>query len=258
MAILLIDIGNSRIKWALLRGTRLGRQQVLPLEGGGAASFAALCALAGKVTAVIAVSVAGQTRDRALVRCLKAVGLPTAQFITSSREAGGVQNGYRDVWRLGADRWVAAIGAWHEAGQRYPVCVVDVGTATTVDVVDAAGVHQGGLIAPGPSLMVSSLLKGTRGIAVRAQGSRRRGHGPLATDTGSAILAGALEASAALIERSAQQSRQRFGRGTRVYLTGGGATALVPLLQLDCTVLPDLVLRGLAVLARDAASAPDG
>ena len=256
MAILLIDIGNSRIKWALLRGTRLGRQQVFPLEGGGAAGFAAVCALAGKITAVIAVSVAGQTRDRTLARCLKAAGLPTPQFITSSREAGGVQNGYRDVWRLGADRWVAAIGAWHEAGQRHPVCVMDVGTATTVDVVDAAGVHQGGLIAPGPSLMVSSLLKGTRGIAVRAQGSRRRGHSPLATDTGSAILAGALEASAALIERSALQARQRFGQGTRVYLTGGGAGALVPLLQLDCTVLPDLVLRGLAVLARNAASAP--
>ncbi len=257
MTTLLIDIGNSRIKWTLLRGTRLGRQQVLPLQGNGAAAFTALSARAGKATAVLAVSVAGQTRERTLARCLKAAGLPPPHFIASSPEAGGVRNGYRDVWRLGADRWVAAIGAWHEAGQRHPVCVIDIGTATTVDVVDAAGMHQGGLIAPGPSLMVSSLLKGTRGIAVRVQGSRRRDHSPLATDTRNAILAGALEASAALIERCARQARQLHGRGTRVYLTGGGAAAVAPLLTLDCTVLPDLVLRGLAVFARNAGPTPD-
>src|SRR4029077_2103024 len=79
----------------------------------------------------------------------------------------GVRNGYAETWRLGADRWVAMLGAH----ARYPgraLWVVDVGTALTVDLLDEHGRHRGGLLVPGPALMVESLLRRTAGIRKRA------------------------------------------------------------------------------------------
>jgi type III pantothenate kinase len=251
MTRLLIDIGNSRIKWCLARGARLGRQRVLPLAGLGSTAFRRIAGAARGATQVTAVCVAGSPRERALVRALRTAGLPAPRFIRSSAGAAGLRNGYREAWRLGADRWVAAIGAWHESGRRRAVCVIDIGTATTVDVVDAGGRHQGGLIAPGPELMQRALLTGTRGIALRARGGTRAAGAGLARDTAAAIRLGALQATAAFIERAAADARRTHGPRTAVYLTGGGAAAVQPLLRRRVRACPDLVLRGLAVLGAD-------
>jgi type III pantothenate kinase len=245
---LLIDIGNSRLKWCIRGGRQSGRQHALALDGPGLPELGPLLRSARRVTSVVIVSVAGQARDRAITRALRKAGLPTPQFIQSSARAAGVTNGYRDPWRLGADRWVAAIGAWHEAGAARPVCVIDIGTATTLDVVDARGVHQGGLIVPGPALMTGSLLAGTRGIATRARGGAQRRTAGLARDTAKAIHNGALQATAGLVERCARDARRAYGRRTVVYLTGGGAASILPLLELRVVHCPDLVLRGLAVM----------
>ena len=102
MTQLLIDIGNSRIKWCVARGARPGRQRVLPLSGTGSAAFARIARAARGATAVIAVCVAGDARERALSRALRTAGLPAAQFIRSSAAAAGLRNGYREAWRLGA------------------------------------------------------------------------------------------------------------------------------------------------------------
>jgi type III pantothenate kinase len=251
MTHLLIDVGNSRIKWCVARGARLGRQQVLPLTGTGGAAFARIARAARSATAVTAVCVAGDARERALARALRTAGLPPVRFIRSSAAAAGLRNGYREAWRLGADRWAAAIGAWHDAGQRRAVCVIDIGTATTVDVVDTWGRHQGGLITPGPELMQRALLTGTRGIARRSRGGARTTSATLARDTATAIRFGAQQATAALIERAAADARRAHGPRTVIYLTGGGAPAVLPLLRLRVQSCPDLVLRGLAVLGAD-------
>jgi type III pantothenate kinase len=116
---LLIDIGNTRVKWAVRRRDRLGRMQALPLSGDGSAALrqVAAAAVRAKVTDILAVSVAGIARERSLRRCFKAAGLPVPQLITSQAVAAGVRNGYREIWKLGADRWVAVVGAGHEAGR---------------------------------------------------------------------------------------------------------------------------------------------
>lgn len=253
---LLIDVGNSRIKWCLARGGRLGRQRVEPLAGSGSAAFARIARAARGATAVTVACVAGTARERALARALRSAGLPAPRFIRSSAVAAGLCNGYREAWRLGADRWVAAIGAWHDAGRRRAVCVIDIGTATTVDVVDAGGRHQGGLIAPGPALMQQALLAGTRGIAARARGGPRAATAGLARDTAAAIRLGAHSATAALVERAAADARRAHGPRTQVYLTGGGAVAIRPLLRRRVHDCPDLVLRGLAVLDADSSGIP--
>lgn len=257
MNTLLIDIGNSRVKWALLRGQSLGRQQVLPLRGSGATQFRQLIAAALATgpsrapRAVVAVNVAGEARARALTAAARRAGLPPPLLVTSRRRAAGVRNGYRDAWRLGADRWVAAIAAWHLAGRRRPVCVISAGTALTIDVVDAAGRHRGGLIVPGPQLMVRSLLRDTHGIAARARTARVARSGRFATGTRQAIESGAAQACAALIERAAGNARSEYGTRTQIFLTGGAAPALRPLLTLRHVHEPALVLQGLAVCLSD-------
>ena len=192
---LLVDIGNTRVKWAVRKRGRLGRMQALPLSGDGSAAFRQVTAAAvrAKITDVLAVSVAGTARERSLRRCFKAAGLPAPQLASSQAVTAGVRNGYREIWKLGADRWVAAVGAWHEAGRGCAVAVIDIGTATTLDVVSPQGLHRGGLIIPGPGLMVDSLLRGTRGIARRAAGSpTAKRPQQLAKDTATAIQSGAL------------------------------------------------------------------
>ena len=150
MSTLLVDIGNTRVKWALLRGARVGRMQALEHAGGGA-SFRRLVRSAPRdVARVVAVSVAGAKLERALDASARSRFGVAVEFVHSERRAAGVRNGYRDTWRLGADRWVGVIAAHYMAGARHAV-VVNIGTALTVDAVTRDGRHLGGLITPGPS-----------------------------------------------------------------------------------------------------------
>src|SRR4051794_2677000 len=117
---------------------------------------------------IIVSSVAGDEVNRALTDAAARAGAPTPEFVASERTAAGITTDYIDPWRLGVDRFVAAIGAHHlSSGQ--PVCVVNIGTAMTVDLIDGSGRHRGGAIVPGPALMVSSLLDQTNGIRRRAK-----------------------------------------------------------------------------------------
>lgn len=257
MTQLLIDIGNSRIKWALLRGTRLGKQQAVTLAE--FPHFELWLRRAPRLSAIHAVCVAGTRVEGQLRAALKRCKQPAPQFARSSPAAAGVTNGYREAWRLGADRWVAAIGAWHLAGAKRAVCAVDVGTALTVDLVDATGQHRGGLIAPGPQLMVRSLLDNTGGIAVRAVGKPQRtlkgrhirsaAVRPLADNTLDAIELGSLLAAVALVDRCIHELHRSLGEPPLVFLTGGAARQLAPVIGSDLRICEDLVLRGLMVLA---------
>jgi type III pantothenate kinase len=256
MTYLLVDIGNTRMKWALWRNGKIGRQYSAPVADRH--TFKKWLARTGKLHRVIAVCVADAAYEYALTYTLQQAEQPAPQFIRSSPRAAGVRNGYRDAWRLGADRWVAAIGAWHEAGSRRAVVAVDVGTALTIDVVDASGQHRGGLIAPGPSLMVHSLLRNTRGIARRAAGRKKissapaRAIRPLADNTRNAIELGSLIAAAALVDRVVTEIRTSLRKSPVVFVTGGAADQLTPLLRCTHRSEPELVLRGLALFADGA------
>jgi type III pantothenate kinase len=252
MTTLLVDIGNTRIKWARLVRGHPGRQHAAAHDGWTAPDFerALRPALRG-VAAVLAVSVAGRRVDRRFARAVRAVIGVTPRFVAATRRAGGVTNGYREVWRLGADRWVATIGGYaHPARRARAVCVVDVGTAMTIDLVDATGRHRGGAIIPGPALMVESLLRETGGIRRRAAGRAPRGARSLfARSTREALQAGARHAVAAAIDRARLEARAVTGAAPLLLLTGGAAGEVRPYVVAVHTVIPDLVLRGLAALA---------
>ena len=254
MNALLIDAGNSRIKWSLVREGRLG-----PLQAAEAADSEALggwLQRAPKIDRVLASSVAGPEVERSLGSTLRKGGAPAAEFMQSSARAAGVSNGYRSPQQLGVDRWVGAVAAWTLAGCYRAVCAISIGTALTIDVVDHDGAHRGGLIAPSPTLMLQSLLRDTAGIAAHAadapKGRKKAGKEEalkmLATDTRQAIELGCLSTAAALIDRTVTDVTRALRGRPVVFLTGGGADAVAPLIRSASKLRDDLVLRGLAVL----------
>jgi type III pantothenate kinase len=156
-------------------------------------------------------------------------------LVKPQAQAFGVVNAYQQPERLGVDRWLSLVAVW----QQYQVsaCIVDCGTAITVDLLDAHGRHQGGLISPGLMLMKESLGQGTAALSV-SDASHVFG---LADSTEAAIYSGTLMAAIGLIEHVLA----KHPSGIRLILTGGDAELIAGQLDAVSTVDPDLVLRGL-------------
>jgi type III pantothenate kinase len=252
LSTLLVDIGNTRVKWALLRAGAPSRVQALAHQGEAGAVARLVRRAPRGVDRLIAVNVAGAAFERTLSRAARERFGIAPEFIRSGRRACGVVNGYREVWRLGADRWMGVIGAHRLVGggaRGRDALVVIVGTALTVDLVTRAGRHRGGAIVPGPDTMVASLLSGTNGIRRRARGIQPSARRLFAADTASALAGGARFAAAALIDRAVAEATKLLGSAPVLILSGGGAPALRPLLAHRAWLVPDLVLRGLAACA---------
>jgi len=249
MSLLLIDAGNTRLKWARLTEGRMDSHHAAAVADWDSSQFAARL-IGRRIPARIVVSsVAGPQIGRRLVAAARLCGAPAPQFVRSQRAAAGITTQYREPWRLGVDRFVAVIGAHHLAAGE-PAMVASIGTAATIDLVDGRGRHRGGAILPGPKLMVNSLLQQTHGIRRRAQGRAAGSGGDLfARSTREAIEQGALYAVAAAIDRGVEDALAELGRKPLVLLTGGAAGAIKALLRNSCVSIPDLVLHGLAVWA---------
>lgn len=158
-------------------------------------------------------------------------------------ECAGVRVAYARPERLGVDRFLALLGARALGGD---ALVAGVGTALTVDLLDAGGVHHGGRIAASPTLMRQALH--ARAAQLSAAGGR---YAEFADDTDDALASGCMGAAVALIERSLREAAQRLGREPVLLLHGGGAPELLPWLP-QARLRPALVLEGLALWARVA------
>ena len=249
MAVLLIDIGNTRIKWARLDNGRLGVRHAAIHADWGVDDYARrVIGAARGVTRLFVASVAGKKVDRALAAASRRAGIQ-CEFVSVPRRAGGVTVGYLEPWRLGVDRFVAAVGA-HQLFKGVPVWAVGVGTAMTLDLIAADGKHKGGVIIPAPALMVDALLTRTSGIRRRSQGGAAGAKGLLARSTRAAIRQGARFAAAALIDRAVAEAEALLGKRPFVVVTGGESAAVRPLLKSPAAGVPDLLLKGLAVLAQ--------
>jgi type III pantothenate kinase len=286
LILLLVDIGNTRVKWARLIDGEMGNLHAAANAGWGAKEYARVigrgwvlargaakrvpvAALGGAARGagalgadvagavgpsdadrIIVSSVAGDEVNRSLAAAAQGAGAPVPEFVASERSAAGITTEYVDPWRLGVDRFVAAIGAHHLASGQ-PVCVVNVGTAITIDLIDGTGRHHGGAIVPGPALMVSSLLTQTNGIRRRATGGPDGATGMFAKTTRNAIAEGARYTAAAVIDRAIEEARIQLGSRPLVLLTGGGSADIKSLIRSTAVSLSDLVLHGLAVWARE-------
>jgi type III pantothenate kinase len=247
---LLLDIGNSRVKWAALDGRRLGAQRAAAHAGWGLADWQREVLTSGRWQRVLAATVAGSAGARTLADAVRTTCGCELELVSSQPEAVGVRNGYRDPSLLGVDRWLAVIAAYHHQARR-ACCVVDIGTAATVDVVTADGQHLGGFIVPGPGLMVGSLLQGTSDLAQRSAASPPEMTALFADNTRDAIERGCAVTLAALADRCVAELASRGPTEPVLLVTGGAAHQVTPHLKTSHQVVPDLVLRGLALLALD-------
>lgn len=245
--IFLIDIGNTRIKWAQLVDGDLGEQSAIAHAQLTAPELhEAMLTHTPRPQRVLASNVGGARAGELTSECVgRAWGLEI-EFVQSSASAGGVRNAYRDPAKLGVDRWLALIGA--HALERAAACVVSVGTAMTIDALDAQGRHYGGLITPGPELMISSLFSGTSEIAQRAA-SGESSLALFADNTRTAVEQGAVQALAALVDRAVAGFSREINERPTLLVTGGAGSRITPALQTPHRLVADLVLRGLAVLA---------
>ena len=259
MAVLLVDVGNTRIKWARFDGRDIGRGHAAVHSGWSAATYLRrLFGTSPRPERLWVTSVAGGRVNRTLAAAARRAGVAVT-FVSVPRSGGGVRVGYLEPWRLGSDRFVAAVGA-HALFPRSAVCVVGVGTAMTIDLIGADGRHRGGAIIPAPALMVEMLFTRTHGIQRRARGGGRGGGtGLFARSTRQGVVQGARYAAAALIDRAVEEARVLLGgKKPLVVLTGGEAAAVRPLLVRKGVLVPDLVLKGLAVLSLREPRPPAG
>lgn len=247
MSVLLLDVGNTRIKWARLTKGRLLRPRAAVHSHWRAADYRRLLSGVRPPERILVASVAGPEVRRALTAAARGAGVPI-RFVRVAARGGGLSVGYPEPWRLGVDRYAALAGAVH-LFSGIPLLIAGVGTALTLDLVSGAGHHFGGAIIPGPALMVETLLTATHGIRRRARGGGHADAGLFARSTRDAILAGSRYAAAALIDRAVAEAGGRVGRRPLAVLCGGGAEEVRPLLHSYSVGVADLVLRGLAVLA---------
>jgi type III pantothenate kinase len=238
---LLIDAGNTRIKWALTDGTEWLRSGDLPTgrASGLPQQLAGVC----DVQEIWASNVAGEPAARH-IRELRLGPHGQPRFIAACVAQCGVRNGYADPAQLGGDRWAALIAAWHLVGSK--CLVVNSGTATTVDALSESGEFLGGLILPGVELMRRSLCDTAAGLEP-LPGK----YAAFPRNTGDAIVSGAVQASCGAIER---QHALLGGDGAPVVLGGGAAEALQPHLNLPLRVVDNLVLQGLLLIAQEASA----
>jgi type III pantothenate kinase len=296
---LLIDAGNSRIKWALAPAVRPAEWRAASpsfLASGAVdhaewrtlatqirAGWAALVAGAGDdahfapnhaalaigqggqeegficpaPTGVWLANVAGESAEQAVRMTLQTLwGMASAdwlQVLRASESRAGVRNGYHTPTQLGSDRWASLIGA-HAAWPGEHLLIVTLGTATTVEALRADGDYLGGLIAPGPALMLQSLAQGTAQLPT-LDATMSSGGQAFARSTSDAILRGCAAAQAGLVERSHAQLQAQLGAPVRCVLSGGARQALAQTLTLPFTEHDQLVPAGLYEVALRAAGA---
>lgn len=246
---LLVDIGNSRVKWATCEHGLLSAQHAAAHAQWNVDDWErALFDDAAAVERVAAVSVAGAASRRALIEAAARRGIADVVFHATSAAACGVRNAYRDPALLGVDRWAAVIGAHHLYAPR-ACCVVDVGTATTIDAVAGDGRHLGGFIVPGPGLMVQSLLAGTSDLASHTAASTVNTQILFADNTRDAIERGCRMTLGAAIDRCVVELARTLGGTPVLVATGGAAGEVAPYVLSTLEFVPDLVLQGVSKLA---------
>lgn len=238
---LLLDIGNSRLKWAEVRDGRLHYGDALA-HGGDAAATITRIPLPS-VDAVWAAQVLGPAQETALVAAVRARWGLAPRLARSSARLGALVNAYAEPERLGVDRWLALVALQREAPGAF--AVASAGTALTLDVVADGGQHRGGFIAPGLHTAQQATLGATR-FATR---DLRQPYGDgLGRDTESCVRQGALLACVGALERGSAG----LPPTARRVLTGGDAATLLPLLP-GWQERPHLVLEGLLAMAHATA-----
>jgi type III pantothenate kinase len=236
---LLVDAGNSRLKWAWWDGAALDG---VSATANAEMDFSALWKNEQSADAAWIASVAATAANAALAAAVRERFGIEPVFVATRAQACGVRVAYARPADLGVDRFLGLIAA--HARSRAAV-IASCGTALTLDALAADGTHLGGLIAAGPGLAQDALRGGTARLAAVPTGNVVE----IADNSADAIESGTWLSAAALIERFLAGAAHRLHGAPMLILTGGGALKLSALIQAPHLIDAELVLRGLALLA---------
>lgn len=250
MSFLALDIGNTRLKWALYAAPQPGAEllaegaefleNIDKLAEGPWSGLAAPHHILGCV-------VAGDAVKRRVQEQMELWDV-TPQWVVSSESEAGLRNGYDHPTRLGADRWVAIIGGYHRMlsqGAPRPMVIVMVGTAVTVEAVDPDGKFLGGLILPGHGIMLRALESGTAGLHVPTGEVRK-----FPTNTSDALTSGGTFAIAGAVERMVQHVAAHCGAAPKCIMTGGAGWKMAPSMSVPFELVDNLIFEGLLQMAQ--------
>jgi type III pantothenate kinase len=250
MTFLAIDVGNTRLKWALYETSAPGAELIAHgaefLDNIDKLSEGAWADMR-KPHHMLGCIVAGDAIKRRVEAQMESWDF-SPQWVYPSAQEAGLVNGYDHPTRLGADRWVAMIGAWHRMralGQKRPMVVTMVGTAVTVDATDAEGKFLGGFILPGHGIMLRALESGTAGLHVPT--------GEVCAfpkNTSDALTSGGTFAIAGAMEKMVGQLHQTYGIEPFCVMTGGAGWKMAPSISAPFELVDNLIFDGLLEVAR--------
>ena len=233
----LIDAGNSTLKWAVIEDGRWraqGRCNYVDWSG-------LQEQLAEGVRCFIA-SVARPVNEKQLEALLASAGV-VSSWLKAGTDFDDLKNTYLQPPQLGVDRWMGLIAARQRT--RGPALVVSVGTAMTVDALTADGEFLGGLIVPGAALMRQALLQGAAQIAdVSGQWT------PFPRCTADAVESGIVAALCGAIHQQYGRLNELTGVSPLCLLTGGDTEMVRPFLSVPAEPVPALILEGIDCVAR--------
>ncbi len=260
---LLIDIGNSRIKWCLYNsvenefgseGAMLHDKADLP------ELFSEHWSHLDNPDRVVISNVSGQQLAESLDAWIDKKWQMKTEYVKTEAFSHGVSNAYSDYQELGVDRWMAIIAAWQRFQQEgKAICVVDCGTATTIDGISASGQHLGGFIIPGYTIMQEMLINNTSDIEMaRKILPKERSPGKVlpainfSSSTKEGVNSGCYLATISVIDSVVNSMQDDFGKQVNCIITGGDAELVVEQLAGKFEYEPKLVLHGLAMISGKA------
>ena len=249
MTFLALDVGNTRLKWALFETASVGAgilaQGAVFLENIDRLAdddWSALQAPAQMLGCIVA----GDAIKRRVAEQMELWEV-TPRWVVSSPQEAGLVNRYDHPARLGADRWVAMIGARHRLlarGISKPCVVVMVGTAVTVEAIDASGNFLGGIILPGHGIMLRALESGTAGLHVPTGDVR-----DFPTNTSDALTSGGTFAISGAVQRMVENVTRHCGEVPECIMTGGAGWKMAPSMSVKFELVDSLIFDGLLEIA---------
>jgi type III pantothenate kinase len=262
--ILSVDIGNSRIKWALWRADQITVRGVAAYEGKKLADvFDQLFSDLEKPLHVFAVSVAANEVSQGLTDWVKQHWQKNVEYLKTEKQYKNIINAYHDPGQHGADRWAAIIAGF----QSFPgnaVCVINAGTAITFDLINKNGQHLGGYILPSYVTMHAALLGDTANVASTLNAKFNQSKcsaskiGVIPDNTNDAVNQGLHKLLQAGIRELCQFAQKTMGEPMQIIITGGFAEVILSYPDMPAMHhMPDLVMRGLYSIMRQRNSGAD-